>query len=196
MRRLIPLAGGLVLLAGLGACAPARNSMPPATPLFAPDAREAQFYQVLAQEHAARLAACPKSHSCERAHFTRGLVALYENQQVAARHFQQVVDIAPDGPLAAPSHLWLRIIQDGLPSGERGLTLARATEQLIHEFLESDAGPVQALQQELKARDKKVEDLTRQIEALKRVDQEMKEKIRPRRQSNRSQSPGDTEPPR
>jgi hypothetical protein len=186
--------GVLALLIGLGACASAKNSVPPATPLFAPDAREAQLYQVLAHEHDARLASCGKSHSCDHAHFTRGLVALYENQQVAARHFQQVVDMAPDGPLAASSHLWLRIIRDGLPSGERGATLARATEQLIHEFLETDAGPVQALQQELKVRDKKVEDLTKQIEALKRVDQEMKEKIRPKRPSGRSQS--DAEPQR
>jgi hypothetical protein len=192
MRHLTRLAGALFLLAALGACASAKPPVLPATPLFVPDDREAQLYQTLAHEHEGRVAACAKTHSCERAHFTRALVALYENQQLAARHFQQVVDLAPDGHLAASSLLWLRLLRDGLPHGERGITLARATEQLIQQFLETETAPVQTLQQELKARDKKVEDLTNQIEALKRVDQEMKEKIRPKRQSNRRSS--DMEP--
>ena len=37
---------------------------------------------------------------------------------------------------------------------------------------------MQTLQRDLKARDKKLEDLTKQLEALKQIDQEMREKTK------------------
>lgn len=43
----------------------------------------------------------------------------------------------------------------------------------------SDPSVVQALQAQLEQRDKKIEELTNQLEALKRIDQEMREKARP-----------------
>lgn len=42
-----------------------------------------------------------------------------------------------------------------------------------------DPGTVQSLQKQLAERDKKIEELTNQLEALKRIDQEMREKVRP-----------------
>jgi (p)ppGpp synthase/HD superfamily hydrolase len=45
----------------------------------------------------------------------------------------------------------------------------------------SDPAMVQALQAQLEQRDKKIEELTNQLEALKRIDQEMREKARPMR---------------
>jgi hypothetical protein len=42
-----------------------------------------------------------------------------------------------------------------------------------------DPGAVQSLQRQLSDRDRKIEELTGQLEALKRIDQEMREKIRP-----------------
>lgn len=42
-----------------------------------------------------------------------------------------------------------------------------------------DTGTVQTLQKQLTERDKKIEELTSQLEALKRIDQEMRDKIRP-----------------
>jgi predicted RNase H-like nuclease (RuvC/YqgF family) len=38
---------------------------------------------------------------------------------------------------------------------------------------------VQHLQKQLAERDKKIEELSTQLEALKRIDQEMREKVRP-----------------
>lgn len=43
----------------------------------------------------------------------------------------------------------------------------------------ADTATVQALQRQLTERDKKIEELTSQLEALKRIDQEMRDKIRP-----------------
>lgn len=42
-----------------------------------------------------------------------------------------------------------------------------------------DTGTLQSLQRQLSDRDRKIEELTSQLEALKRIDQEMREKIRP-----------------
>ncbi|MCP9470219.1 MAG: hypothetical protein NNA31_09510 [Nitrospira sp.] len=42
-----------------------------------------------------------------------------------------------------------------------------------------ESASLQALQKQLAERDKKIEDLTTQLEALKRIDQEMREKVRP-----------------
>jgi predicted RNase H-like nuclease (RuvC/YqgF family) len=43
----------------------------------------------------------------------------------------------------------------------------------------SDPALVQSLQKQLHDRDKKIEELSTQLEALKRIDQEMREKVRP-----------------
>jgi hypothetical protein len=43
----------------------------------------------------------------------------------------------------------------------------------------TDTGIVLSLQKQLTDRDKKIEELTSQLEALKRIDQEMREKVRP-----------------
>jgi bacterioferritin (cytochrome b1) len=43
----------------------------------------------------------------------------------------------------------------------------------------SDPTAVQSLQKQLAERDRKIEELSTQLEALKRIDQEMREKVRP-----------------
>jgi predicted RNase H-like nuclease (RuvC/YqgF family) len=43
----------------------------------------------------------------------------------------------------------------------------------------ADSGIVLSLQKQLTDRDKKIEELTSQLEALKRIDQEMRDKVRP-----------------
>jgi predicted RNase H-like nuclease (RuvC/YqgF family) len=42
-----------------------------------------------------------------------------------------------------------------------------------------ESGTLQSLQRQLNDRDRKIEELSSQLEALKRIDQEMREKIRP-----------------
>ncbi len=43
----------------------------------------------------------------------------------------------------------------------------------------ADPGSIQTLQKQLTERDRKIEELSAQLEALKRIDQEMREKVRP-----------------
>ena len=54
---------------------------------------------------------------------------------------------------------------------------------------------VQALQKQLSERDKKIDELSSQLEALKRIDQEMRDKVRPIRPPSTVVPPATTEPP-
>jgi hypothetical protein len=105
-------------------------------------------------------------------------VALYENQAVAAKHFQDVIDVAPKSRLAASSQFWLRLLQDHPTFVGRTSPFAEATERLVRDLLELESSSAPAFQYGMNARDKKLEDLTKQLDALKRIDQEMKEKSR------------------
>ena len=58
----------------------------------------------------------------------------------------------------------------------------------------ADGVSVQALQRQLSDRDKKIDELSSQLEALKRIDQEMREKVRPIRPPSTVVPPTTTEP--
>ncbi|HEV8242354.1 MAG TPA: hypothetical protein VGQ07_00010 [Nitrospirales bacterium] len=183
MKRARRNAGALlvVVVAGLEACSSLNSTSLPSSPFFAPEQREAARYQALAREQDSLLATCAESHTCDRTHFTRALVALYENQAVAAKHFQDVMDIAPKSRLAASSQFWLHLLQNPPTFIGRASPFAEATERLVRDLLELETSSALVLQREVKARDKLMEDLTKQLDALKRIDQEMKEKSRPTR---------------
>jgi hypothetical protein len=88
---------------------------------------------------------------------------------------------------------------------------AQALDQLQRELAERDRkadpsagkkdgkGPndgtnIQSLQRQLAERDKKIDELSSQLEALKRIDQEMREKVRPIRPPSTVVPPGTSEP--
>ena len=171
----------LALFASVEACAPLRSHPIPSFPLFSLDPREAQRYQALAREQDALLATCAESHTCDHVHYTRALTALYEDQTVAAKHFQDVIDVAPKSRLASSSQFWLQFLQNPPIFLARHSSFAEATDRLVRDLLELESSSALVLQREVKARDKKVEELAQQLEALKRIDQEMKEKSRPTR---------------
>ena len=188
----------LALLASVEACAPLRSHPIPSSPLFSLDPRDAQRYQALAREQDASLAACAETHTCDRAHYTRALVALYEDQTVAAKHFQDVMAAAPKSRLAASSQFWLQLLQNPPIFFAQHSAFAEATDRLVRDLLELEFSSTLVLQREVKARDnevkardKRVEELTQQLDALKRIDQEMNEKSRPTRPPTRMQSPAD-----
>ena len=58
----------------------------------------------------------------------------------------------------------------------------------------TDGTSLQALQKQLSERDKKIDELTSQLEALKRIDQEMREKVRPIRPPSTVVPPSTPEP--
>lgn len=184
----------LLLVAGLAACSSVTSPSVSSSPFFVPDPREAPRFQTLSRDQDSVLASCAESHTCDRAHFTRALLALYEDQSVAAKHFKNVIEVAPKSRLAASSQFWLFLLDDPPNYWSRGRTFTEATERLVRDLVEMEALSLQVLQRELKARDaelklrdaelklreKKMDELTQQLDALKRIDQEMKEKSRPR----------------
>ncbi len=182
----------LFLLWWITGCSMFQPSMtPPVTSFFMPDPRDGRLYVTLEREADQLLGTCSAVHFCDRAHFIRGLVALYQNREIAADHFQTAVAMAPTSARAEPSLFWLQLLKE-TPSGtaEDG-RFSRATVQFVRDLLDLDGellaeqllqeletSPVQSLQRDLKARDRKLEDLTKQLEALKQIDQEMREKTK------------------
>ncbi len=183
----------LVLALTVHACVFLRSGPYSTSPLFTPHGRQVAHYQTLAREQDLLLDTCAETRTCDRAHFTRALLALYESQSVAAKHFQDVIDAAPKSPLASSSQFWLQLLQNPPSILARQSQFAEATERLVRDLLELETSSSQVMQREVKARDKKVEEfttqleaqkrkveeLTTQLEALKRIDQEMKEMTRP-----------------
>ncbi len=170
----------LVLAASLGACSVMAPPPSPTSPFFIVEPRDAKLYQALARKQDGLLAKCAENHSCDHANFTRALVALFENRELAAKHFQKVVAVSPKSRLATTSLLWLRLLENGwVPPWQEGL-YAQTTERLVRDLLDRelliqllivvkdlDASSVEALQRELNARGKQLEELTLKREAPK-----------------------------
>jgi len=62
---------------------------------------------------------------------------------------------------------------------ERDRKIDSVTSKKDTAKVSTDTGIVLSLQKQLTDRDKKIEELTSQLEALKRIDQEMRDKVRP-----------------
>jgi len=189
VRRIFLGGGPPALLAILVACSelpgPTPTVPPPSSPagsssgpFFQVDANEAKVYRALAREQDLHLTTCAQERTCEQAHFSRALLALFDNQRTAAKHFQDVIAGAPKSRLALASNDWLILLQEVPPENERYGHLARATQSVILELLNQE----QTIKEELSARERKLKDLSTQLESLKLIDQEMNEKarIRPR----------------
>jgi len=180
----------LFLLWWITGCSMFQRSMtPPVTSFFMPDPRDGKLYVTLERETDQLLSTCSAVHFCDRAHFIRGLLALYQDREIATDHFQTAVAMAPTSARAEPSLFWLQLLKETAGGTAEDGRFSRATAQLLRDLLdrellaeqlllELETSPVQSLQRDLKARDKKLEDLTKQLEALKQIDQEMREKTK------------------
>ncbi|MGH7232528.1 MAG: hypothetical protein ACREJU_14390 [Nitrospiraceae bacterium] len=149
------------------------------TPSVTAESVEARAFRSMSREQEGRLAVCGQDRSCDRAHFTRALLYLSENQGLAAKHFQEVVALSPKSPLASLSVSWLRLLQNQQhqPEKRRDTVFAQTTQWLIHDLWSREQG----LKEELSTRDRRLEALSAQLEALKQIDLEMDEKPHPLR---------------
>lgn len=185
------LCAGLMLQACLSAPPPAA---PPAVFMTAPQDTEA--VRGFAREQERQVQACPAVHACDRAHYVRALAALYEDRAVAVKHFEAAASAAPSGPYAESSRQWIRLLKENRSGAGREADLLHAAERVVREVLEREAAvrtaagrqedgqAVHALKRQLKEREKKIDELTNQIDALKRVDQEVRDQIKPSRPAN------------
>ena len=191
----------LLLVWAMTGCSMFQRSMtPPVTSFFIPDPRDEKLYVTLEREADQLLGTCSPVRSCDRAHFIRGLVALYQDREIATDHFQTAVAMAPTSKRAEPSLFWLQLLKEAAGATAEDGRFSRATVQFVRDLLdgellaeqllqELETSPVQSLQRDLKARDRKLEDLTKQLEALKQIDQEMREKTMPSRPSTKTIPP-------
>ena len=106
------------------------------------------------------MASCAQDGSCDRLHFMTALSALQSNPETAAAHFREVIRTAPKAQVANLSKAWLNILE-GSSKSEENQVVMETTDWLLLQLLN---------------RDKQVEELSKQLNALKLVDLEMKER--------------------
>ncbi|MBI5776482.1 MAG: hypothetical protein HY444_03740 [Nitrospirae bacterium] len=172
---------GLMLQACMSAPQPAASRA-----FFIATPQDTEAVHAFAREQDRQVQMCAETHACDRAHYIRGLAALYEDRNVAVKHFRTAAE-TPNGRYAAPSLQWIRLLENGRDGSQYQAALSQAAERLVRDVLEhetKDAHAAQLLKRQLKEREKKIDELTQQIDALKRVDQEVKEKIKPSRPAN------------
>jgi hypothetical protein len=107
-----------------------------------------------------RLLLCSQEGSCDRLHLMTGLSLLQSNPEAAAAHFREVVRTAPKSSAANLSRSWLNVFGASSKLEEKQAAMD-TTDWLLLELLN---------------RDKQIEELSKQLNALKLVDLEMKER--------------------
>jgi hypothetical protein len=193
------LGSGLLMMGMLWGCATVNSPPPPrSAPLFQADASDTVILQAVQREQDALLSTCAQQQSCDQVHFTRAMIALFENGEAAAISFQGAIAVAPKGPLADSSAHWIRFLANRTarsvstdePNG--GLNGAVAVMKgLVRTWLEqqreqraaSTSAPMRAvesaksqdravptLRREIRTRDKRIAELTEQLSTLKQID--------------------------
>jgi len=171
---------------------PAPAPPPTPTPLFHADATDTAILQVVRREQDTLLSTCAQQQSCDQVYFTRAMVLLFQNREEAATSFQQAIAVAPNGPFADPSTLWVRFLANRSlspisndESSEALLDVMKGTvrawlerprvavgtaKSATTETVKNPDPSVHNLQLQIRTRDKRIAELTDQLEALKQID--------------------------
>ncbi|HJS65907.1 MAG TPA: hypothetical protein VJ760_01060 [Nitrospiraceae bacterium] len=185
---------GLLMTGMLWGCAMVNGTQAPSSaPLFEADATDTIILQSLHREQEMLLNTCAQHKSCDQVHFTRAMIALFQNGDAATASFQQAIAVAPKGPFADSSARWVRFLANRAshpdsvdkPNGAlavmKGLVRTwlgqqRATGASVslraEETAKSPQLAVHSLQRRIRDRDKRIAELTDQLSALKRIDLE------------------------
>ena len=172
----------LLIMGTLWGCAMVNGTAPPGSaPLFQADATDTVILQTLHQEQEMLLSTCRQHQSCDQVHFTRAMIALFQNGEAAAASFQQTIAVAPNGPFADSSALWIRFLANRTshpasadkPNGAlevmKGLVRAWLGQQRTETAKSQDLA-VHTLRRRIRTRDKRIAELTDQLSALKQID--------------------------
>ena len=190
--------GSWLLLTGmLGGCAMVMVNGPPppsSAPIFQADANDTVLVQAAQREHDRLLSTCTQRQSCDQVHFTRAMIALFQNGEAAAASFQQAIAVAPNGPFADSSARWVRFLAnrtslptpgdepDGPLAVMKGLvriwlgqqrTASAAVPLRAVETANNPKLAVYTLQRQIRDRDKRIAELTDQLSALKQIDSDV-----------------------
>jgi len=176
--------GSVLLMTGmLWGCAMVNNTPPSGSaPLFQADATDTVLLQTVHREQEARLSTCTQHQACDQEYFTHALIGLFQNREAAAVSFQQAIAVAPHGPFAESSALWIRFLTNRTfqptSADKPDRSLMEVVKGLVRTWLgqqhaETANSPVLAvhtLRQRIRIRDKRIAELTDQLSALKQID--------------------------
>ena len=173
---------GLLMAGMLWGCAMVNGTAPPGSaPLFQANATDTVILQAVQREQETLLSTCTQHRSCDQVHFTRAMIELFQNGEAAAASFQQAIAAAPNGPFADSSALWIRFLanrtfnpasvseSNGALLVMKGLVRAWLGQQRVETARSPDL-EVHSLQRRIRNRDKRIEELTDQLNTLKRID--------------------------
>jgi hypothetical protein len=203
--RLLPLLLLVALIAGcstvmdlpLGQSAvmPAPVARPSA--VFAPVGDfEQEMLKTVSDKQESLLDSCEQTESCDEVHFTRGLLGLFADRNVAAASFRRTLEISPNGPFAISSTRWLELLSGGssFTSSAPGpeTVMHNATEGLVRSWLRQkylackaetndkavslskgqpkDQPSVVALKRRINERERRIAELMAQLEALRTIE--------------------------
>ena len=176
---------GLLMTGMLWGCAMVNGTPPPGSaPLFQADATDTVILQAVQREQETLLRTCRQHQSCDQVHFTRAMVALFQNGDAAAASFRQAIAVAPNGPLADSSALWIRFLANRTvypasanePTGAllkvmKGTVRAWLGRQRVAVETANSLDPaLHTLRRQIRTRDKRIAELTDQLHALKQID--------------------------
>jgi hypothetical protein len=159
---------GMLLSTICGCTTVQRSSVTGDQPYLVAGPSDSKALQNLSRKQDRALKGCTKaSPPCEQLLYARALVALFESQARATRLFQQTLASRPGGSVAPVSTQWLALLRRGASSSDPSRALL--SQYVIREVLEREASPAQV---RMKAQDKRIEELTRQLELLKQIEQQ------------------------
>jgi hypothetical protein len=183
---------GLLMTGMLWGCAMVNGTPPPGSaPLFQADATDTVLLQAVRREQEMLLSTCTQQRSCDQVHFTRAMIALFQNREAAAASFRQSIAVAPNGPFTDSSARWIRFLANRTfqpasadePNGALGVMkgLVRTwlgQQHAANASVTSRAGEtaqspdlaVYTLRKRIRSRDKRIAELTDQLSALKQID--------------------------
>lgn len=185
---------GLLMMGMLWGCATVNGPSPPGSaPLFQADATDTVILQALQREQGTLLSTCEQHQSCAQVHFTRAMIALFQNRETAATSFQEALTVAPNGPFADSSARWIQFLANRTAhsaSADESNGAVAVMKGLVRTWLEqqraaSTSAPMRAveaaksqdravptLRREIRTRDKRIAELTEQLSTLKQIDLE------------------------
>lgn len=185
---------GLLMVGMLCGCATVNSPPPPGSaPLFQADATDTAILQAVQREQDTLLNICAQQQSCDQVHFTRAMIALFENGETAATSFQESMTVTPKGPFADSSARWIQFLANRTAhsaSADESNGAVAVMKGLVRTWLEqqraaSTSAPMRAveaaksqdravptLRREIRTRDKRIAELTEQLSTLKQIDLE------------------------
>jgi hypothetical protein len=178
--------GSWLLLAGMfwGCTMFNGTPQPNSAPLFQADATDTITLQAVRREQEALLGTCTQHRSCDQVHFTRAMLALFQNREAAAASFQQAIAAAPNGPFSDSSALWIRFLSNPTLFSTSASTHNRALLEVMKGTVRVWLGRQRVsgdtannldpaaynLRRQIRTRDKRIAELTDQLHALKQID--------------------------